>query len=97
MDFALALLLILVLIWLWGIQRGEALATQNDSAQQLTRLGLELFGADPRPSHHAFVKKMGGACTAARVSTVAAFYGMRAMVAHGGITRERVAELLARG
>jgi len=97
MGFAVGLLflLLLALVWLLGIQSGEALEGRNGAGRRLTQLGLELFEEDPRPTHGAFVEKMGGACRAAGVSTVAAFYGMRAMAAHGGITRERVALLLA--
>ena len=105
MDFAVCLLAILAVVWLLGrggVQfRGNSPRSADPSegrdaaARQLTLLGRDLFERSPQVSHLAFAEKMGDACRTAGVSTVAAFYGMRAMAFRGGITRERVALLLA--
>jgi hypothetical protein len=101
MDFAIGLLLILALAWLvcgGGIQSGAGRRPADARAiAALTQRARELFDQNPMPSHRVFVEKMGGVCRTVGVSTVAAFYGLRAMAIHGGITRERVNLLLADG
>lgn len=83
---------VILLLWIFSIQSGK----KDDAfgVQRLTSIGRSVFASGTQPTFQEFDRAAGVACRSAGVSPVAAYYGMRMMVAHGGITADRVAILL---
>lgn len=80
-----------LLLWFCAIQSGEkddAFATQR-----LAEIGRSMFDGRSQPSFRDFARAAETACRSAGVGPVAAYYGMRMMAAHGGVTPARVAIL----